>query len=186
MADDVKTEEPKPPEEPCFVVTGAMTAVRKHLNTKQRTSSYFNEAPVVLGKTLRRGAKVKLTSTQMKLNEIPLKRLFEAHAIEIYRVDEAGELVSLRESMEEHEQALKDSRYESENEPQGEKPPEAPSSETITPPYEPQPVTVPTDPPHPEVSESTEVVQAEDSTDKVDDAGTHADPSSHKRAKRHR
>lgn len=70
-----------------FEITASLSAIRKNLTKAQRNSSLFAEAPRVAGKTLRRGVTMKLEPEQFKTQEVMLKRLFDAGAIEIAQVD---------------------------------------------------------------------------------------------------
>lgn len=85
------------PEGTHYVVTPALTAVRKGLNMIQRKSSFFSEAPRVMGKPMRRGARLVLTEAEMKMNALHIGRLHKNHAIEIHRVGENGTEVDLRD-----------------------------------------------------------------------------------------
>jgi hypothetical protein len=85
------------PEGAHYVVEAALQTVRKSLNSHQRNSSMFSEAPRVGGKTLRRGVKLALNETQMKVMDLQLRRLHKAHAIEIYKVDEDGKQTNVRD-----------------------------------------------------------------------------------------
>lgn len=70
-----------------FEITASNQAIRKPLTTAQRNSSLFSEAPRIGGKTLRRGQTIKFDETQFRANEVMLKRLFDAGAVEIVQVD---------------------------------------------------------------------------------------------------
>lgn len=188
MADETEmsgTAEAVKAEPPAFMVMSAMGAVRKHLTRKQKSSSFFQEAPHVAGKTLRRGLKVLLTETQMKANELKLKRLFDSHSIEIYSL-KGEKPVNIREEMEKaHAAAKADSA-------------DAPSMETapVNPPAvivpEPPPATTEVVPTPVEAfpvdasGQTTEVVQGEEAADKVEGSETTASETtaSHKRKRR--
>jgi len=70
-----------------YEITASTQAVRTEMTTAQRKSSLFAEAPRVGAITLRRGQVLKLTPEQFAHRELSLKRLFLAHAIEIFRVE---------------------------------------------------------------------------------------------------
>lgn len=70
-----------------YEITASTQAVRKEMTTAQRKSSLFAEAPRVGATTLRRGQVLKLSPEQFAHRELSLKRLFLAHAIEIFRVE---------------------------------------------------------------------------------------------------
>lgn len=95
-----------PVEKHTHVVMASLQAVRKNLNLHQRNSSYFSEAPRIGSTVLRRGVKLHLNDSQMKSLELQLIRLHKAHAIEIYRLGEKGELIDVRTEMEEAAKAV--------------------------------------------------------------------------------
>lgn len=69
-----------------FEITASQQAVRKNLTSAQRNSSLFSESPRIGGRTLRRGQMLKFDESQFKANEVIIKRLFDAGAIEIVHV----------------------------------------------------------------------------------------------------
>lgn len=73
-----------------WIIKPAVTAIRTNPTPQQKNSSLFSEAPVVAGKTLRRGQSIVLDEAGMKLHENHLKRLLDAHAIVVTRVDSDG------------------------------------------------------------------------------------------------
>lgn len=67
------------------------------LTQAQKTSSLFSEEPMVMGKALRRGLPpLRIDEAQFKQNQIMLKRLFDAGAINIKAVD-GEKVVDFRE-----------------------------------------------------------------------------------------
>lgn len=82
-----------------FEITASVQSVGRQLNATQRGSSHFSEAPRIGHRTLRRGQVLKFSEADMKANEYVLKKLFEAHAIEIVQVQE-GMRTSFRMSSE--------------------------------------------------------------------------------------
>ncbi len=81
-----------------YEIEAAVQAVGKQLNPAQRASSHFSEAPRIGHKTLRRGMALRFTEEEMKASELTIKKLYNAHAIEIYRVD-GDSRVSMRDQM---------------------------------------------------------------------------------------
>lgn len=69
-----------------FEITASQQAIRQNLTPAQRNSSLFSEAPRIGGRTLRRGQMLKFDESQFKANEVIIKRLFDAGAIEIVHV----------------------------------------------------------------------------------------------------
>lgn len=72
-----------------YIVSSALDHSHQ-LNTVQRTSPYFSEAPVVAGHTLRRGSRVTLTEEQFQISRVQIERLVRAQAIEVMEVSETG------------------------------------------------------------------------------------------------
>lgn len=79
-----------------YEIAAAVQSVGKQLTPAQRSSSLFSEAPRIGSKTLRRGQSTKFSEAEMKASEVIIKRLYDAHAIEIYRVD-GDRRVSMRD-----------------------------------------------------------------------------------------
>lgn len=69
-----------------FEITASQQAVRKNLTSAQRNSSLYSESPRIGGQTLRRGQMLKFDESQFKANQVIIKRLFDAGAIEIVHV----------------------------------------------------------------------------------------------------
>jgi hypothetical protein len=82
-----------------FVVAPKVKAGRNELTTAQRTSSFFSETPRVAGQILRRGQSIVLSEAQLKLNELHLRRMMLAGAIEITAVLDSGQKIPLNASM---------------------------------------------------------------------------------------
>ena len=61
----------------------------KPLSTVQRSSPFFTDCPTIGHHTIRSREPLKFSVKEMKQHEKDLKRLYEAHAIEIYEVFEA-------------------------------------------------------------------------------------------------
>lgn len=97
-----------------FEITASQQAVRKPLTSAQRNSSLFAEAPRIGAVTLRRGQVLKFDRDQMKQHEVMLKRLFDAGAIEIFRVDGKlrEDLRALEKDREEERVVMNDVRKE--------------------------------------------------------------------------
>lgn len=131
-----------------FIVKPAVTQRRAELTPAQRGSSLFSEAPTVLGRILRRGQSMTITEEQMKLNESQLKRLFDAHAIDIFRV-EGGKEISLRDDKKAQDKMLEDVRQELKKEEAP--PPEPPKAEEPPPPAPEEPAAAPEPEKAPEV-----------------------------------
>lgn len=81
-----------------YEIEAAVQSVGKQLNPAQRASSNFSEAPRIGSRTLRRGMALKFTEAEMRASEVTIKNLYNAHAIEIYRVD-GDSRVSMRDQM---------------------------------------------------------------------------------------
>ncbi len=70
-----------------YEIASALKATTKgKLTTAQRTSSSFQECPVVAGKQLRRGVKIKLSEDEFKRNRIRIQKLKDAGAIVVSEV----------------------------------------------------------------------------------------------------
>lgn len=70
-----------------FEITASLQAGSRQISTAQRKSSLFSEAPRIGAKTLRRGQVLKLSEAEFKASEVAIKRLYDAHAVEVCRVD---------------------------------------------------------------------------------------------------
>jgi len=130
-----------------FEITASQQAVRKPLTTAQRNSSLFSEAPRIGATTLRRGQVLKFDESQMKQHEVMLKRLFDAGAIEIVRVDGKvrEDFRALEKDREEERVVMNDVRRELQAEGKEEPPAPPPSAPkaapvVVEPPPAPEPV----------------------------------------------
>lgn len=70
-----------------FEISASIQAIHKHLTTAQRNSSLFSEAPRIGVKTLRRGQVLNFSEAEFKAQEVQIKRLFDAGAIEVFMVE---------------------------------------------------------------------------------------------------
>jgi len=93
-----------------FEITASQQAIRKPLTTAQRKSSLFAEAPRIAGQTLRRGQVLRFDEAKFKANEVMLKRLFDAGAIEIAQID-GGLRKNLRDEDRTMADAVADAKY---------------------------------------------------------------------------
>lgn len=74
-----------------YEVTSALKPGQQ-LTARQRTSSYFTDAPRVGTHTIRRGQVLRLSSEQFKASKGDLKKLLLGHSIEIFQVDDSGKV----------------------------------------------------------------------------------------------
>jgi hypothetical protein len=75
-----------------YGISALVDQFNKQLNTKQRMSSLFAEAPVIAGKVLRRGTEIVLNEAQYLMQKSKLDVLVNAGAIKIRVIGEKGQL----------------------------------------------------------------------------------------------
>jgi hypothetical protein len=81
-----------------YEIEASIYSAAGQLSVAQRTSPFFTDCPVIGAHILRDRTPLKLDEKGMKKFEKDIKRLYEAHAIEIFEV-EGGKRRSLREMM---------------------------------------------------------------------------------------
>lgn len=94
-----------------YEITASLQTINKHLTSAQRNSSLFSEAPRIGGVTLRRGQVLKFNQDQMRHNDVMLRRLFDAGAIEIFQVTDTRR-IDLRVELQAERAQLEDVKEE--------------------------------------------------------------------------
>lgn len=73
-----------------YGISALVDQFNKQLNTKQRMSSLFSEAPVIAGKVLRRGTEILLNEVQYLQQKSKIDVLINAGAIKVRLIGEGG------------------------------------------------------------------------------------------------
>jgi hypothetical protein len=72
-----------------YEIIASIHSIPNQLNVTQRTSPFFTDCPVIGAHSLRDRNPLKLDEKGWQRHQKDLRRLFEAHAIEIFEVDDS-------------------------------------------------------------------------------------------------